>query len=219
MAVIAEITIDSEAFGLGRALSSVTRDIELERIVPTSNTLIPFFWVRGDHDHEALQQGVTESGYVTQLEVVTQIGDQTLYQVEWTGEYADLINAITDSGGVILEASGATRWRFRLRFSDHEQVAYFYNFCMEHQLSIHVDRVVTLTEESLRARVFDLSSEQREAIVLAVQRGYFATPRKTDLTELSAELGISQQAISSRIRRANQKILQNVLFPTISNRQ
>jgi len=36
--------------------------------------------------------------------------------------------------------------------------------------------------------------------VLAYERGYFESPRKVTLAELGEELGITQQAVGSRLR-------------------
>jgi predicted DNA binding protein len=48
--------------------------------------------------------------------------------------------------------------------------------------------------------------------VLALRRGYFATPSEVELADLADDLGISRQAVSNRIRRANEKILHKVLL-------
>jgi predicted DNA binding protein len=46
---------------------------------------------------------------------------------------------------------------------------------------------------------------------LAVEEGYFATPKETSLSALADRLGISQQALSTRIRRGNERVLQATL--------
>jgi predicted DNA binding protein len=61
---------------------------------------------------------------------------------------------------------------------------------------------------------FGLTPDQREALVLALNRGYFATPSEVTLDELADELDISRQALSTRIRRGNESILREVLLST-----
>lgn len=64
---------------------------------------------------------------------------------------------------------------------------------------------------------FDLSSltqKQREAIELAVIRGYFDTDSDTELRDLAAELGISKPAVSQRLRIAQSKLVQEI-FDTV----
>jgi len=47
-----------------------------------------------------------------------------------------------------------------------------------------------------------LSEPQREALTLAVRRGYYDIPRGCTTAELADELGISDQAVTERLRRA-----------------
>ena len=209
MSVILEFTIPPDGFALGRVLSSDVA-VRLERIVPANDTPVPYFWAVGA-DTERLAGDVDASDRVESLSVVEQVGSHTLYRVEWASDDETLLKAIDDTGGVILEAHGNEVWSFRLRFLDHQGIAEFYNYCSENDLPIHVERVYTLTEESLEGRVFDLTPQQREALVLALDAGYFATPRETSMAALSDELGISQQAFSERIRRGTEKVLANAL--------
>lgn len=54
--------------------------------------------------------------------------------------------------------------------------------------------------------------EQREALILAVERGYFAVPRETKLEEIAEELGITRQAASERVRRGAETVLRKSLI-------
>ena len=213
MSVILEFSIASDDFALGRGLGTQPgRHIELERIIPVDEFLIPFFWVEGG-DLDQLEATVKESPYIKNLSVLDEIGDRVLYRVEWTGERKsdDILEGFRRFDATILEARSNGDWTFRLRFLDHQQIAEFYNYCTTNDIRIHVDRVYTLTEESLQGRMFGLSNEQREALVIALDHGYFATPRETSMQDLADELGISQQAMSDRIRRGTEKVLDNAL--------
>lgn len=52
-----------------------------------------------------------------------------------------------------------------------------------------------------------LTSEQYEALTEAIQYGYFEIPRDISLVELAAELDISHQALSERLRRAYRTLI------------
>jgi len=52
-----------------------------------------------------------------------------------------------------------------------------------------------------------LPEQQREAFVLAVQRGYYEIPKKTTLEQLAAEMGISPSTFAEHLRRAEAKLL------------
>ncbi|ELZ19173.1 bacterio-opsin activator HTH domain-containing protein [Haloterrigena salina JCM 13891] len=51
----------------------------------------------------------------------------------------------------------------------------------------------------------------RSALVLASDRGHFNSPRDVTTAELGDELGITQQAVASRLRRGPDQILETAL--------
>jgi len=212
VSIIVEFTIDREELVLGRALAGAgDAKIELEQIVPAGGTVIPFFWIEHP-DTEGLEVSVAESEYVKNLVRLDTVGDRTLFKIEWTGEYDDVLDGLVEAEGTILEAASNGVWRFMLRFTDHDHVGQFYNFCTDHEIPIQIERVYTLTEEALRGRMFGLTNEQREAIVVALKHGYFKTPREVEMQALADELGISQQAFSERLRRGLEKVLENLFL-------
>ena len=217
MSVILEFTIDGEDFKLGEVLAGPeTMHLELERIVPTGDMIMPFVWVTGKN-HDVFEESVRTHPAVRELLAIDVVAESALYRVEWYDEPTDLIEGIAVSDAVVLEARGDRQWFFRLRFPNHDKLSHFHNFILEHDLSIQIERTYTLSETTERGHRFSLSHEQREALVLATRRGYFATPRETSLEDLAVELGISEQAVSNRIRGGNEKILQQVLLTSAND--
>ncbi|WP_440990754.1 helix-turn-helix domain-containing protein [Haloarchaeobius baliensis] len=217
MSVIVEFRVDPDQFTLGRVVASVDGlRAEIERIVPTGNEALPFFWAIGECFDE-LEERLFEEPSIAEFTVLDRVGDSVLYRIEWTDPHSGIIDGISETGGTILQARGNHEWLFRLRFPNHDTVARFHNYCQENDITITIDRLFTLTKDADIGHEFDLTPEQREAIVLAVRRGYFATPKEVSLAELAAELDISQQAVSARVRGANEKILENVLLSSADN--
>ena len=209
MSIIAEFTLDPADFTLGSILCvQPDLEIDLERLVPTGKEIIPYFWV-SDGDLDGFERHIHTSPRVNSITLLDTVGDSRLYRIEWEASEGDFVTGLTESKGTIQEAySDAGEWFFRVRFPDHDRLARFYNYCLENNLtSVHLERVFSLTERSERAREFGLTGEQREAVVLAAQQGYFASPREVTLTELADELGITQQALSQRLRGALEKIV------------
>ena len=217
MSVILEFSVEPEEFVLGRALSGTADiELELERIVPTENDVMPFVWATGD-ELQSFEETVRQSPDVEELIALDRIGKSGLYRIEW-GEYdTDLMTGIAETEATVLEGRAEGTWVFRLRFNNHDKLTKLYNYLTDHDITVHVERTYTLTEESDRGRRFGLSREQREALVLALQRGYFATPSEASLEELAAELDISEQALSDRIRRGNEKVLRRVLLSSVTD--
>lgn len=56
-----------------------------------------------------------------------------------------------------------------------------------------------------------LSPEQREAITLAVDRGYYATPREVTLADLSEELSVPRSTFQYRLRQAERRVIEAVV--------
>lgn len=213
MSVIVEFTLATEEFIFGSALATVENmDIELEAIVPTGSRILPYFWATGEN-FEAFERHVLSSSDIESIAQLDRVEETALYRTEWAPDVSGLLNGLARTEAVVLEAMTAKGgWYFRVRFPDHDLLGRFYNFCTERDVSVHVDRVYTLTEASRAGRIFELTAEQREAIVLAVQRGYFEVPRGTDLSAIADELGISQQAASKRVRRGADKVLRSALL-------
>lgn len=217
MSVILEFTIGSEKFMPGRVLSGPPpMHIQLERIVPTESTLIPFLWVTGE-DFETFEENVVANPAVEDLVALDRIEDSTLYRVTWNRDQNNLIDGIIEAEGTVLEAHGDGGWEFRLRLSNHDKLSQFYNYCTDHDIPIHITRAYTLTEPADSVKQFGLSEEQREALLLGLREGYFDTPSRVSLSELADELEISQQAVSNRIRRGTKKVLGKALLSSAAD--
>lgn len=213
MSVILEFSVEAEEFSLGQVLGGPPlMDIELERIVPTAPALMPFIWATGD-DFAAFEEKVASHPDVDEFAAVDRIEQSTLYRGLWEADDDGLTNGIVDAEATLLEGHcEGTRWEFHLRFPDHDRLTQFHNHCIEHDITLHIDRTYTLTERTQSVKQFGLSHLQREALLLALRRGYFDTPSQVTLDELAGELNISQQALSKRIRRGTRHVLGEMLL-------
>ena len=217
MSVILEFTIAPEDFRLGQVLSGVPEmQFEIERIVPTGNMVMPFIWVTGE-THTAFEESVQTNPAVKELLVLDKLDDSVLYRVEWNESPTDLINAIANAEATILQARGDGDWVFQVRFNDHDRLSQFHNYIIDQGMPLHIDRTYTLSEATDRGHRFNLTPDQREALLLALQQGYFATPREASLDELADEFGITRQALSKRIRQGNEKVLRGTLLSSITD--
>ena len=212
MAVIIEITIEAEKFSLGKVTQLTPGvHVELERLVPTGNEVMPFFWAEGEN-LETFERRIRNENIVEELSAVTRVGDQVLYHVVWSGAATALTDILASVGATILEAKGNSPWTFKLRFQDHRGVRDFHNECQAAGIDFHVQRLYTLDEQQDARYSFGLTAEQQAALVTALERGYFHVPRDTTLEEIAAELDITPQAASERVRRGANTVLRSVLL-------
>jgi hypothetical protein len=56
-----------------------------------------------------------------------------------------------------------------------------------------------------------LTEKQRDAIILAFKLGYFETPRKISIDELSAKLGLASSTLDVHLRKAERRLLAEML--------
>ncbi|QLG63725.1 helix-turn-helix domain-containing protein [Halorarum salinum] len=212
MTVLASFVVDSKVLPIGQLVrENPSMTLEFERIVPTEDALMPYFWVHGG-DIASFEGDLAASPLVTDFDLLDQFENTALYRVEWKPDQGMLIQGIVEAEGAILEGDvGQAQMEFLVRFPDHDHLGRFYNYCMEHDITVEMRQIYSLTDRSERAREFGLTADQREALVLAARYGYFSTPRETSMSELADELGITQQAMSERIRRGMEKVMLEAL--------
>lgn len=213
MNVVVELRLPPEGFALGELFSYRSNArIELERIVPTGEGTMPFFWVVAD-DPTFVDDVTIENSLISSVEVLRATANSALCHAVWSPNQRGIHGILTDQAATLLDAEGCSDgWSFRIRFPDQEATTRFRDACDEQSISYEVRRIYSLTEFSTKE--YDLTDEQREALITAFERGYFQVPRDTSLSELADLLEISPQATSGRLRRGLERMLDGTLFPT-----
>lgn len=216
MSVIVDFSVPADQFALGRLLEVRPGvQVRLESVIPTSDVMIPYFWVQSP-DVEAVETTLQESPIVEDVMVVDQVEDETLFRVRWSEDINGIIESIRQSDAVILNGTGhGDDWSFELRFPEYESVSTFYRDVVNRGITIDLEGIHNPIESSDGIR---LTPEQREALLTALDEGYFAVPREITMVELAEKLGISDSAVSQRIRRGLAKLLSATIVREPSNR-
>jgi predicted DNA binding protein len=212
MSVIAEISIPSVDFELGRIMElTPPATAELESFVPAGGRAVPYFWVY-DADFASFEERVLRESAVDAIEVVDSYDDRTLYTADWAAENDSVFRTIRSVDAYVLSATGTNdNWQFELRFPSRDAMSTFQDRCQGHGISFEVRRVYSPSEPG-QSPWFGLTERQREALVLAVERGYYDIPRTCTTVELAEELGISDQAVTERLRRAIDTLTKNSIL-------
>ncbi|KAB1188657.1 MULTISPECIES: helix-turn-helix domain-containing protein [Haloferax] len=200
MVVYAEISVAANGFRIGQAFSEFPDvRVELDRVVPTSNAVVPFIWVQGPSPTE-VARATREHRAVEQITVLNEEEGRTLYRVVWNRAFQDTIVSIGDSNLALLSGIGtADEWRFEFRGSSKAPLSAFIDELRADGIRMNVIRLAEDRPEQDRTH---LTGPQFEALQLAYVEGYFDDPRRTTLDTLAQELRISRQALSGRLRRA-----------------
>lgn len=173
--------------------------VEYEQVVPTDSST-HYLWATGD-DHEQLVRGLRNDPAADSVSILDEIDDRVLVRVRWTDLDSPLLRIIEESDGTLVDVRGrADGWTIHLRFPDQDAVVSFYEASRE--LGVVPRRLQLSNGGFTRADDgFGLSDVQRETIATAFEAGYFDVPRSSTMTELADELGVSDQAVSERLRR------------------
>lgn len=215
MVVYAEFAIDASDFHIGRAFAELPGvRVELDRIVPTTDAVIPFLWVDGVPPDDVVRAARSHEA-VDDIEPLDQYdGHGTLFRVVWNSAVRDAITHVAASDLTLLAAHDtAKEWHFEFRADSAEPFAAFQD---DLQASGTPTRLVRLTEsrQALERSGGDLTEDQREALSLAYERGYFEEPRGVAVEDLAAEVDISRQAFSGRLRRGIRTLVAHALPAT-----
>ncbi|ADB63055.1 Bacterio-opsin activator HTH domain protein (plasmid) [Haloterrigena turkmenica DSM 5511] len=212
MTIIAEISIQADQFLLGQIIAEHDGlSVELERVVPAEKRIMPYIWGYGN-DLDTFEAAMDGSSNVKSISVLDQYDDRALYKIVWEDPAEQLITGIIDTDATILEAHSDEEWLFRIRFEDHSGLARFNQYCAEHDITYRLNRVSSFAERPPNGHDFGLTDAQYDALALAVERGYFKVPREVEYDELAAELDVSVQALSERVRRGADKVLRAALL-------
>ena len=210
MSTVADISVPVEEFVLSDTISDVGGRISVEGIVALSDVkLTPYLRVV-EVDFKLFEDALAQDSTAADYDVFSTADDERCYRIEWENLPNSLLSAIDRVSGAVTQAECTDqRWRLRVRFPDREALSRFYDG-YRRELSVTLDRVFAAADHE-NARRDALSADQREALLTALERGYFEVPRAATQRELAVELGISSQSVSQRLRRGQRNLLRNTL--------
>ncbi|MFB6311584.1 MAG: helix-turn-helix domain-containing protein, partial [Salinirussus sp.] len=200
MAVIAHLNLPSVSFELGRILELESKTvIELENLVPLGEHAVPFFSV-SESVRDSFEQSVRDHPSVMSIGEVSRHADKILYSLEWDVSRDVFFAGIIEADGHILSAIGkAQQWEFEIRFPTHEALSQFQEYCINAHIDLDIGRIYNPAKPG-SGMWYGLTPAQRTALTLAVEEGYYSIPRDISTKGLADRLGISDQAVTERLR-------------------
>lgn len=213
MAVIVDLALPSEQFELGRILGMAGEtSVILETMVPIGERTVPFFRVHGE-GHE-FEESVRSHTAVNDVDVISSHDGEVLYALDWDVSDDNFFEGLIESDANLLKArGGAETWSFELRFPSHAGLSAFQSHCTEHEIPITVERIYNPTNPGT-GPWWGLSSTQRLTLIRAVESGYFSIPRQNSTQELADEFGVTDQAVTERLRRGIRTLVTNTILQT-----
>lgn len=213
MAISVEFSLPPEEFVLAWTVKQVPGfRIEVERIVFDSiQRVTPYFFVTGD-DFAAFEEALEGDMTVEDVVLLEERNGRRLYRTTWRENVRGLLLALSDVVATILSAVWEGEdWELRVLFADNESLSRFHDYCATYDVPLELERIWD-PSRFLDPDRAGLTRKQREALVTAVEVGYFEIPRESSLADLAAEIGISDNAASSRLRRGCRRLIEETLM-------
>lgn len=213
MSILATFTVPAADFLLERSLERVPEmHVEVERVAVEDEAVTPYLWA-GDGDFEAFEAALADDPSVEDARPLETDPDRRLYRITWRRRVEDVTYAISDTDATVLKAeSEGENWTVQILFPDEDTLSAFQDYAAAHDLSLHLDRLHRSDYPEAVGK-YGLTDEQVEALVTAYETGYFEVPGEVTLDAVAAELGISKNAASARLRRGYCNLVQSTLTP------
>ncbi|MFB6170494.1 MAG: helix-turn-helix domain-containing protein [Haloarculaceae archaeon] len=210
MSVAADVGVPPDAFVLGEVLDTVgDYYVELTQFVPTGDQLVPFLWVDDDGEGR-VERALRDHARIAAITCYDRRAGRSLYEVEWTRPLDDFLAILHDVDVLVSRARGTPDgWQFDLLAEDQDELATFQSACNARSVPIEI-RSISRPGAAVADRL-GVTEKQQEILQLAYERGYFDVPRQVTLSELGAELQISPQAASKRLRRGLESAVEYTL--------
>lgn len=211
MSIIAEFHIWSSELALSETLSSVPHvEIDLVQQAAIDRTR-PYglFWVLGD-DLDTFDEKLRADKTVTDVECYTRVEDRALYRARIAQTVDVVVYPVwVEAGAEQMEVTYANGWwRNRMRFPDRSALAELKDWCLANEVEFVLKSIYT---DAGKTSTHGLTDQQCEVLQVALEQGYFEVPRRGTLRDIAAELDISSQAASERLRRAHRQLISESL--------
>ncbi len=185
-------------------------EIELRTCAAARATVTPLVWVHGsERAIDAVTSAFEAEPTVASYQRLNEERGQHLYRIEWTDRPSVLERLVEQDGTVLSAGLGAGGWRVRILFPTRESLSAAYDTWDAQRWDLRIARITAC--DGMPVEVHGLTDGQYEALERAVEMGYYEIPRQTTLEELADDLGISHQALSERLRRANRTLITNLV--------
>ncbi|MGM0591461.1 MAG: helix-turn-helix domain-containing protein [Halobacteriota archaeon] len=208
--ITAAFTVDSDLL-VEATEQSLETVVEIEtKYRHSSGGIYVLFWA-SNGDLDAFEDGLHADPTITDAERLLTDGDYRMYRAieAATGPIHRTWDKHIEVNSVLVEATLSDRvWSVEMKFPTRESLQALWTWYDEVGIPTQLKSVRQVTAGHTTSTT--LSPQQRQALVLARDRGYFDVPRQATLEEMATELGISDQALSERIRRGSKVLLDDI---------
>ncbi|MFW6458659.1 MAG: helix-turn-helix domain-containing protein [Halodesulfurarchaeum sp.] len=177
----------------------------------TADLEVYLYLVRTD-DFDRFETALKRDHTVDSFERVVERGEEAVYRLEYSRDALVFSRGIAQVDGISLDwVNDGTKWTVRVWLPEREALASLWEYADEHDIEFKIVRVTDDVPHGETEHI--LTDNQREALLLALEMGYFEEPRAATLTEVAGELGISQPSAGGRLRRGLRRLVSSTVKP------
>ena len=212
MVTLLSAALPHDKFVLSETLSSVPNaNFEVEGVVETCETgVMPLIWASAvDQDH--LDTALVDDPMTEEVELLSDHADRWLYRMKWINSVQGLLETLVTNQATMLTATTSNgRWIVKLMFPTHDGVSETVALCKEQDIDLEIIAIREMNGQPVGR--YGLTNAQFEALTTAWRQGFYTVPREVDLVDVAADLGVSHQALSERLRRGIDALIQDTLM-------
>lgn len=157
-------------------------------------------------DLERFEAGLDADRTVDAYERVVELGDEAVYALRYTDRAVLFSTEVARQNGVVLEMENeGTAWRFKCWLPDRSAAQALWEFGRANDVDVELVRINDYG--SVFESAYGLTEAQREAVLLALELGYFDEPRGATLGEVAEALEISKPSASRLLRRGVKRLV------------
>ena len=211
MSIIVEFTLRSPRLVLTETMTSAPEvSIRVESVdgVPPED-VVTMLWATGG-DLDAFDDAIHADPTVTDVALLDAFEGRHLYRYRVAEEVdVQMYNRWLEVGAAQLHVGANDgEWYNRVRFPDRDALREFQTRASEDDIQFTVHSIY---DEPAAPNEASLTNAQLEALELALESGYLEVPREAPLADVAGELGVSEQSVSERLRRAMRNLARDAV--------
>lgn len=200
----------SDVFGTATSGWTPT-GIHIHRILSGDQDTASYLWLPTSN-RAGFQDVEWNVDSITTVDWIDTVEDESVARIQWGERNSGFFRAIQETGARFLGAYAADdSIQFTLQFESQVDLIAFHRDCQDMDVPIEIEAVYHADDRYGEDVATTLTEAQAETLAFALQEGYYDVPRRINLSEIAEEYGVSDTAISQRLRRGLKKILSDVL--------
>jgi predicted DNA binding protein len=165
-------------------------------------------FTQNSHVADDFVRRILSKGMVSEAKILAKNPSTALIEVSWRAPRTSY-DAVLGSGCSIASSCYAKEGyeTYSLFADEPNQIKRL----LDEMRQIGQTKVFSLKNERKNTGSYGLTQKQRQAIVSAISMGYYEWPKKANLEELAARLGVKRRTLQENLRKAETKVFGSIL--------